>query len=503
MNSSSLSRAAGAGAGRIHSLAFVPWSSRRSGRTGRGTRHECACATASPKTFLRFQVKAKATASTQETGNGNGNGNGYNGKKKKVVVLGGTGRVGSATAAAIIRESRKAARESKGEREEKEESSIAPSASKASNALRGVDVVISGRRPEKVKEVRELWPDELRAVAYEQCDINDPESLDRVLDSADLVIHAAGPFQQTSSCSVLEAAIRNKVGYIDVCDDTEHTQRAKATLAKAAQESGIPAVVSCGVYPGLSNVMASYMCDAGSPFPENKPLKLRFSYFTAGSGGVGATILATSVLLLGEKVTQFVEGKRQQKEPYAERNVVEFGQKIGKREVFGLNLPEVLTAHEILGIPNVSAYFGTSPGIWNFMMQKMAQLLPVSLLQNRDFANGLAQVIMPLVVAVDKLVGKTTAMRIDVKYDNDKTSSSLFVHKDTAYTAGTSTAAFAAALLSGKVPAGVHFPEERCVIQDYEAFFRLASDETTIFAVAQAPWRLEKIQKRIILGLYW
>ena len=45
--------------------------------------------------------------------------------------------------------------------------------------------------------------------------------------------------------------------------------------------------------------------------------------------------------------------------------------------------------------------------------------------------------------------------------------------------------------------------EERCVIQDYEAFFRLASDETTIFAVAQAPWRLEKIQKRIILGLYW
>ena len=401
---------------------------------------------------------------------------------KRVVVLGGTGRVGSATAAAIVRESRKPER---GEH------------------LSSVSVVLAGRNPEKAQAVRDTWADELSAAAFEQCDINDPSSLDRVLSSADLVIHAAGPFQQTSTCSVLEAAIRNKVAYIDVCDDADHTKRAKGTLAKAARDEGVPAVVSCGVYPGLSNVMASFMCDAGKPFPDAKATKLRFSYFTAGSGGVGATILATSFLLLGEMATTFVEGKRQEKDPYSERAVIEFGQKIGKREVFNLNLPEVFTAREVLDVPSVSAYFGTSPGIWNFMMQMMARLLPVSLLQNRSVADGLAQVIMPLVVAVDNLVGKTTAMRIDVKYDNGKTSSSLFVHKDTAYCAGTATAAFASALLEGKVPAGVHYPEERCVIQDYEPFFKLASEECSVFAVAQAPWRLEQVQSRIIMGLYW
>jgi saccharopine dehydrogenase-like NADP-dependent oxidoreductase len=369
-----------------------------------------------------------------------------------------------------------------------------------------VEVVIAGRRPERAQSARESWPAELGSVPFEQCDINDPQSLDRVIYGADLVVHAAGPFQQTSSCSVLEAAIRNKIGgYVDVCDDAEHTKRAKVDLGASAAEKGVSAVVSCGVYPGLSNVMAAYMCEAeaGSPFPDSKAEKLRFSYFTAGSGGVGATILATSFLLLGERATQFVDGKRKTGDPYAERNVVEFGQKLGKREVFNLNLPEVFTAHEVLGVPSVSAYFGTSPGVWNFMMQMMARLVPESLLQNRSVADALAQAVMPLVVAVDKLVGKTTAMRIDVKYDNGKTSSSLFINDDTALCAGTSTAAFALEMLKGQVPAGVHYPEERCVVQDYESFFELCSHKCTAFAVSQAPWRLEQVPSRMVMGMYW
>jgi saccharopine dehydrogenase-like NADP-dependent oxidoreductase len=260
---------------------------------------------------------------------------------KRVVILGGTGRVGSATAAALVRQTRE---KKKKDKQEEEEDGLSQTPSVE------VEVVIAGRRPERAQSARESWPAELGSVPFEQCDINDPQSLDRVIYGADLVVHAAGPFQQTSSCSVLEAAIRNKIGgYVDVCDDAEHTKRAKVDLGASAAEKGVSAVVSCGVYPGLSNVMAAYMCEAeaGSPFPDSKAEKLRFSYFTAGSGGVGATILATTFLLLGERATQFVDGKRKTGDPYAERNVVEFGQKLGKREVFNLNLPEVFTAHEV------------------------------------------------------------------------------------------------------------------------------------------------------------
>lgn len=41
----------------------------------------------------------------------------------------------------------------------------------------------------------------------------------------DLVIHAAGPFQRTEGCPVLEAAIDTKTNYMDVCDDPDYALR--------------------------------------------------------------------------------------------------------------------------------------------------------------------------------------------------------------------------------------------------------------------------------------
>ena len=43
---------------------------------------------------------------------------------------------------------------------------------------------------------------------------------------------------------------------MDVCDDLDYSEQCKA-LDAAAKEAGIAAVTTCGIYPGLSNVMAS------------------------------------------------------------------------------------------------------------------------------------------------------------------------------------------------------------------------------------------------------
>lgn len=40
------------------------------------------------------------------------------------------------------------------------------------------------------------------------------------------------------------------------------------------------------------------------------------------------------------------------------------------------NLPEVRSAHEILGVPTVSARFGTAPFFWNWGMEAMTYLFP-------------------------------------------------------------------------------------------------------------------------------
>ena len=40
------------------------------------------------------------------------------------------------------------------------------------------------------------------------------------------------------------------------------------------------------------------------------------------------------------------------------------------------NLPEVASAHEVLGVPSVSARFGTAPVFWNWAMGAVATFSP-------------------------------------------------------------------------------------------------------------------------------
>lgn len=49
--------------------------------------------------------------------------------------------------------------------------------------------------------------------------------LQAVLSGADLVIHAAGPFQRSENHTVLQKAIEAKVAYLDVCDDMDYSER--------------------------------------------------------------------------------------------------------------------------------------------------------------------------------------------------------------------------------------------------------------------------------------
>ena len=102
-----------------------------------------------------------------------------------------------------------------------------------------------------------------------------------------------------------------RVPYLDVCDDLEYSQVSKEKYDSAAVECGIPAMVCGGIYPGVSNLMAAKMIrdirdttqssdttDTDTAADVNKGEedqieveKLLYSYFTAGSGGVGQTIL--------------------------------------------------------------------------------------------------------------------------------------------------------------------------------------------------------------------
>ncbi|XP_052620560.1 uncharacterized protein LOC111903843 isoform X3 [Lactuca sativa] len=298
----------------------------------------------------------------------------------RVLILGGTGRVGGSTAIAL---------------------------SKLSPDLR---ITIAGRNSEKgASMVATLG----KNAKFSQFDINDDKSLESALTGVDLVVHAAGPFQQTQNCKVLESAIQAKTAYIDVCDDTNYALRAKA-YKNEALAAKVSAITTCGMYPGVSNVLAAELVRIAK-CKNNEPEQLRFYYYTAGTGGVGPSLLASSILVLGEEAITYSKGNKIKYRSYSGMVNINFGKGIGKKDVYLLNLPKVTSTHESLGVPSVSARFGTEPFLWNWALDVIACFIPSELLRNRNKVQEIVWLLDPIVRSLDGIVGERVALRVDLE----------------------------------------------------------------------------------------
>lgn len=391
-------------------------------------------------------------------------------KNSRILVLGGTGRVGGSTALAL--------------------SKLCPD----------LLIAVGGRNREKGNVMVNKLGEKSKFV---EINIDDMEALEAALHDADLVIHAAGPFQQAKKCTVLEAAIRTKTAYVDVCDDTSYAWRAKS-FCRSAEDAGVPAITTAGIYPGVSNVMAAELVRAARSESKAEPERLRFSYYTAGTGGAGPTILATSFLLLGEEVIAYSKGEKVKLKPYSGMLNVDFGKGISKRDVYLLNLPEVSTAHKILGIPTVSARFGTAPFFWNWGMEAMAALLPPEYLRDRGKVQNLVQLFDPVVRAVDDFAGERVSMRVDLECSDGRNTIGVFSHKQLSVSVGTAVAAFVLAVLEGSTQPGVWFPEESAgiAVEERETLLRRAAEGAFNFVMNKPPWMVETNPKELGLGIY-
>ncbi|KAL8527474.1 hypothetical protein ACS0TY_005357 [Phlomoides rotata] len=392
-------------------------------------------------------------------------------RKSRILILGGTGRVGGSTAVAL--------------------SKFCP------DQLR---IIIGGRNRDKGAAMVEKLGNETE---FSEVDINDSKSLEAALDGVDLVVHTAGPFQQAEKCTVLEAAIQNKVAYLDVCDDTSYAWRAKSYMNRA-MDANVPAITTGGIYPGVSNVMAAELVRAAKTEGKGEPERLRFYYYTAGSGGAGPTILSTSFLLLGEEVIAYSKGEKIKMKPYSGMLNIDFGQGIGKKDVFLLNLPEVRSIHEVLGVPTVSARFGTSPFIWNWGMVAMTYLFPPEILRDRSKVQELVDLFDPVVRAVDGIAGEKVSMRVDLDCSDGRSRIGVFSHRSLSESVGISTAAFVLAILEGSTKPGVWFPEEPegIAVEARETLMSRAAQGTINFVMNKAPWMVETNPKELGFGIY-
>jgi saccharopine dehydrogenase-like NADP-dependent oxidoreductase len=272
-------------------------------------------------------------------------------------------------------------------------------------------VAVGGRNIENFRACRQRH-NLASNVEFVPIDIFNDEELSRIIPSYDIIVHTAGPFQGLKTPALLEKTLALGKKYIDVCDDVPLSGICRSDVYQALAKKGKgSAVISTGIWPGGSSLLAQEVIQcAGGP---QNIRNLTFSFFTAGSGGAGKTILTATFLILGENVITYVDNNLVYKKSATDKRVVDFGSRIGPRDVARLSLIECESCH-LSGVKSVETYFGTAPPFWNSLFVAMTRIIPQSILQNRELMDVFAAASLPMVRLVDSLVGSTNGDRTTV-----------------------------------------------------------------------------------------
>ncbi|MBE9137879.1 saccharopine dehydrogenase NADP-binding domain-containing protein [Nodosilinea sp. LEGE 07088] len=290
-------------------------------------------------------------------------------------------------------------------------------------------------------------------------DVADGEGLRRAIAGCDLVIHTAGPFSYRGS-QVLQTCLDLGVNYLDVADHPPYVERALALSGQAAA-AGVTAIVSTGVFPGISNSMARQGIEA-----LEQPEAIHLSYVVAGSGGAGMTVMRTTFLELQHPIAAWIEGRWQAIAPYSQRQQVTFPAPYGDCAVYWFNTIEAMTLPRSFPVQTVTTKFGSLPDIYNHLTWLMAHAAPKGWLRQPKTIESLAQVSYRMTQVSDRFSGIGIAMRADVQGQQGgapTTVTSTFACPDTAYAAGAGAGSVAQLLLTGQLHKPGVWPVEQAV----------------------------------------
>eukprot|EP01040_Poterioochromonas_malhamensis_P012900 gene12900-14135_t len=352
--------------------------------------------------------------------------------KPSILVIGGSGRVGGSAVKAFYQQYHE-------------------------NFL----ISVGGRSYDNWKSYCDLKRLKLNDYGWRNVDITSKESIQSPIRDFDLIINTAGPFQGLRDPILLRESLRLGKRYIDVCDDIELSRIATSKeFQLIAKEGNGKAVISTGIWPGVSSILAKEVSDQLKSQNE-KIDRLEFSFFTAGSGGAGPTILTATFLILGENVLTYVNGNPVYIKSGSESKIIDFGKGIGEREVIAMNLIECESSFKSGLAPTVNTKFGTAPPVWNTLFKLMTQLIPQRILQDREQMARFAVFSVPLVRLVDSLVGATNGIRVDFFCQSGKKQTAILNHQNLEDCVGEAIASFATEILqSNEITPGVFFPEE-------------------------------------------
>jgi saccharopine dehydrogenase-like NADP-dependent oxidoreductase len=328
---------------------------------------------------------------------------------KHVLILGGSGRIGSQVAADIITHT-------------------------------DADVTITGRN----RAVGDRIVAQLKQRAqFLTLDLSDQQALNTAVAIADLVIHCAGPFHYRDA-RVLQTCIQRGVNYLDVSDHPSFTRKAIA-LAPAAAQVGVTAIVNTGIFPGISNSMVRRDIEQ-----LDSADRIHLSYVVSGSGGAGVTVMRTTFLGLQNPFPAWIDGKWQTLKPYSDREIIEFPAPYGRTGVYWFDMPETFTLPDTFPVKTVITKFGTVPDFYNHLTWSVARWWHPWILKQKPVIEFLSHVSHFMTDVTDRFSGIGVAIRSEVTGYKDGhllQVCSTLVHPNTAIAAAAGTGSLAQLLL--------------------------------------------------------
>jgi short subunit dehydrogenase-like uncharacterized protein len=206
----------------------------------------------------------------------------------------------------------------------------------------GLKPILAGRTPEKIEPLAKELGLEIRVSS-----LNDPTSMDRLLQDVRVVLHCAGPYLYTSK-QMVDACLRAGAHYLDLTGEIPVFEAISARDAEA-KARGVMLLPGVGFDVVPTDCLAVYL---KQQLPSATHLTLAF--FSQGPGGLPPGTQRTSIELIPYGNRMRRGGRLEAPEPGLKTRMLDFG--TGPMLATRLTWGDVFTAYYSTGIPNIEDY---------------------------------------------------------------------------------------------------------------------------------------------------
>jgi saccharopine dehydrogenase-like NADP-dependent oxidoreductase len=214
---------------------------------------------------------------------------------------------------------------------------------------RGWTPILSGRDAGTLAALGDAFP----ALEQRPASVDDPATLDRALDGAMGVINCAGPFLDTA-VPVIEAALRARIHYLDVCAEQQTTLDVFARFTDAATVAGVTVMPAMAFYGGLADLLATA---ALSDWPDADAIDIAVAldswHPTAGTRLTGARNHGRRLVVSNGSLESLAD-------PPPSRQWT-FPAPFGTQDVVALPLSEIVTLSRHVRSAEVHSYMNLAP----------------------------------------------------------------------------------------------------------------------------------------------